>query len=82
MIYKRKKIQRLINFGIVNVKVAKNNTILSVSDENGNVLCWSSAGVLSYNSGKKKNSFSCTICSIRCRIKGQRLSNEKNQHYY
>ena len=40
----KKKIKRNIDTGIAYVYSTFNNTIISISDENGNVVSWSSAG--------------------------------------
>ena len=41
---KKKKIKRNITSGIAYVYSTFNNTIISIADENGNVVSWSSAG--------------------------------------
>ena len=41
---KKKKIKKNITSGIAYVYSTFNNTIISISDENGNVVSWSSAG--------------------------------------
>ena len=41
---KKKKIKKNITTGIAFVYSTFNNTIISITDENGNVVSWSSAG--------------------------------------
>jgi Ribosomal protein S11 len=41
---KKKKIKRNITSGIAFVNSTFNNTIISIADETGNVISWSSAG--------------------------------------
>ena len=41
---KKKKIKKNISSGIAYVYSTFNNTIISIADENGNVISWSSAG--------------------------------------
>ena len=41
---KKKKVKRNITSGIAYVYSTFNNTIISIADENGNVVSWSSAG--------------------------------------
>lgn len=36
--------KRKVSLGIVHVKCGFNNTIISISDLDGNILCWSSSG--------------------------------------
>jgi small subunit ribosomal protein S11 len=40
----RRKVRRNITTGIVHIKSSFNNTIVSVSDQEGNVIAWESAG--------------------------------------
>ena len=41
---KKKKIKKNVTSGIAYVYSTFNNTIISISDENGNIISWSSAG--------------------------------------
>ena len=44
VVKKKKKIKKNITSGIAYVYSTFNNTIISIADENGNVVSWSSAG--------------------------------------
>jgi len=44
----RRKVRRNITTGIVHIKSSFNNTIVSVSDQEGNVIAWESAGSLGF----------------------------------
>ncbi len=70
MIYK-KKIEKFVNFGVVNIQAAENNTIISISDENGNVLCWSSGGILGYDGGKKATSLAAQSAAYDVGLKAK-----------
>ena len=41
----RRKVRRNVTTGIVHIKSSFNNTIVSVSDQEGNVIAWESAGI-------------------------------------
>lgn len=43
--------------GIAHIQATYNNTIISMSDEQGNVLAWSSAGSLGFSGAKKATPF-------------------------
>jgi small subunit ribosomal protein S11 len=45
--------KRKIEKGILNIRSSYNNTILSLCDEAGNVIMWSSAGALGFKGTKK-----------------------------
>jgi len=44
----RRKVRRNVTTGIVHIKSSFNNTIVSVSDQEGNVIAWESAGSLGF----------------------------------
>lgn len=53
---KRKKVKK-IPYAIVHIKATFNNTIVSFTDLEGNLLCWSSAGAVGYKGTKKGTPF-------------------------
>ena len=50
---KKKKIKKNITSGIAFVYSTFNNTIISIADENGNVISWSSAGAKGFKGSRK-----------------------------
>ena len=56
MATKKKKI-RNITKGIVHVQASFNNTIITVTDPQGNAICWSSAGAAGFKGSKKSTPF-------------------------
>ena len=50
---KKKKVKRNITSGIAYVYSTFNNTIISIADENGNVVSWSSAGAKGFKGSRK-----------------------------
>lgn len=57
---KIKKIKRQITKGRANIKCTYNNTIVSISDLNGNILAWSSSGLLGFKGAKKATPYAAT----------------------
>ena len=53
----RKKVKKSINKGIVHITATFNNTTVTVTDEMGNVISWSSAGSLKFKGSKKSTPF-------------------------
>lgn len=53
----KNKIKKNVPKGIVHIKNTFNNTIVTVSDENGNTIAWSSAGALKFRGAKKSTPF-------------------------
>src|SRR5690348_14275346 len=53
----KKKERKHVPFGIVHIQASFNNTIVSISDPNGNVLSWKSAGSLGFRGSRKGTPF-------------------------
>jgi small subunit ribosomal protein S11 len=54
---KKKVVKKNIARGTVHVAATFNNTIITVTDEIGNVICWSSAGALGFKGSKKSTPY-------------------------
>ena len=50
---RKKKIKRSFTKGVAHIHSTFNNTIVTISDEAGNVISWSSAGALGFKGAKK-----------------------------
>lgn len=55
-----KKANKQVMAGRVYVKASYNNTLISVTDEKGNLLAWSSAGALGFAGPKKATPFAAS----------------------
>ena len=54
---KKKRITKNIDKGQVHIQASFNNTIVTFTDDAGNVISWCSAGALSYKGSKKSTPF-------------------------
>ncbi len=59
----KSKAKRKVTNGIAHVVSSFNNTIISISDENGNVLAWSSAGHKGFKGSRKSTPFAAQIAA-------------------
>lgn len=57
---KSKKITRIVNSGRIYVTATFNNTIVTITDENGNTLVWGSAGASGFKGARKSTPFAAT----------------------
>ena len=57
------KSKRKVTNGVAHVVSSFNNTIISISDENGNVLAWSSAGHKGFKGSRKSTPFAAQIAA-------------------
>ena len=60
---RRKKITRKVSSGNVYVHATFNNTIVTVADTDGKVLCWSSPGTVGFKGSRKSTPFAASIAA-------------------
>lgn len=60
----KKKEKRVVHAGIVNIQATFNNTIVTVTDKEGRVVCWSSAGSLGFKGFRKGTPFAAQQASL------------------
>jgi small subunit ribosomal protein S11 len=53
----KKKEKRVVHNGVVHVQATFNNTIVTISDQEGNTISWSSAGSLGFRGSRKGTPF-------------------------
>ncbi|HCZ12242.1 MAG TPA: 30S ribosomal protein S11 [Nitrospiraceae bacterium] len=58
-----KKIKKNISSGAAHIQTTFNNTIISITDQTGNVVAWSSAGSLGFKGSRKGTPFAAQIAS-------------------
>ncbi len=67
----KKKIKRNITDGIAFVNATFNNTIVSIADESGNVIAWSSAGAKGFKGSRKSTPYAAQIAADSAASKAQ-----------
>ena len=50
---KKKKIRRNVNKGVAYIKATFNNTIVTMTDAAGDVICWATAGTVGFKGSRK-----------------------------
>src|SRR3989441_8866285 len=53
----KKKEKRTVHSGIVHIQATFNNTIVTIADQEGNTIAWSSAGSLGFRGSRKGTPF-------------------------
>ena len=59
----KKKIKKNITSGIAFVYATFNNTIISITDDSGNVIAWSSAGSKGFKGSRKSTPYAAQIAA-------------------
>ena len=62
-IHKVKKIKKNITSGIAFVQATFNNTIVTITDDSGNVIAWSSAGSKGFKGSRKSTPYAAPIAA-------------------
>ncbi len=63
---RKKKIKRSYTKGIAHIHSTFNNTIVTITDEAGNAIAWSSAGAIGYKGSKKATPFAAQLAAEKC----------------
>lgn len=73
MAYTKKKVKKTLRSGIVHINATFNNTIITVTDTNGDVAVWESAGSIGYKGSRKSTPFAAQLAMERCAEKAVKL---------
>ncbi len=65
-VQRKKKIKRSYTKGIAHIHSTFNNTIVTITDEAGNAIAWSSAGALGFKGAKKATPFAAQMAAEAC----------------
>lgn len=60
---KKKKVKKDVGFGVVYIQSTFNNTIITISDQQGNTLCWSSSGTVGFKGARKGTPFAAQLAA-------------------
>jgi small subunit ribosomal protein S11 len=59
----KKKEKRVVPHGVAHIHASFNNTVVSISDPEGNVLSWSSAGRIGFKGSRKGTPFAAQVAA-------------------
>ncbi len=60
----KKKEKKVVHAGLVHIQATFNNTIVTISDNEGNVVSWSSAGSLGFRGSRKGTPFAAQQAAL------------------
>ncbi len=60
---RKRRVRKNIARGIAHIHSTFNNTIVSISDEQGNVIAWSSAGALGFKGSRKSTPYAAQLAA-------------------
>ncbi len=58
-----RKVKRTLNSGQVHVYASFNNTIITITDQEGNTVCWGSSGSVGFKGSRKSTPFAARMAA-------------------
>ena len=62
----RRRDKKNITSGVAHINASFNNTIVSISDQDGNILSWASAGNVGFKGSRKSTPFAAQMAAEQC----------------
>ena len=62
--FKKRGEKRIVHHGLAHIQASFNNTVVTITDTEGNVISWSSAGGIGFKGSRKGTPFAATQAAI------------------
>jgi small subunit ribosomal protein S11 len=63
-VFKKRGEKRIVHTGLAHIRASFNNTVVTITDTEGNVIAWSSAGGIGFKGSRKGTPFAATQAAI------------------
>ncbi len=73
MAKKKKKIRKNVIKGIAHIRASFNNTMITITDINGETLAWDSAGTVGFKGARKATPFAASRAAEKVAVKVKRM---------
>ena len=77
----RRRVKKNIPYGVAHIKTSFNNTIVTITDVEGNVICWESAGSAGFKGSRKSTPFAAQVTADAAARKGIEQGLQKVEVY-
>lgn len=68
---RKKKVRKDIGFGVAYIQSTFNNTIITITDQQGNTVCWASAGTVGFKGARKGTPFAAQLAGKEASVKAK-----------
>jgi len=68
---KKKKVKKDIGFGVAYIRSTFNNTIITITDQKGNSICWASSGTAGFKGARKGTPFAAQLAAKEASAKAR-----------
>ena len=70
---KKKRVRRSVTKAIAHIKATFNNTLITITDPAGQVICWDSAGTIGFKGSRKGTPFAAQRAAQNCASKAMKF---------
>lgn len=78
---RKKKLAKGVTQGVAYILASFNNTIISITDKRGNVLVWSTPGIVGFSGSKKSTPFAAQVSAADAARKAKDIGLESLEVY-
>jgi len=68
---RKKKVRKDIGFGVAYIQSTFNNTIITITDQQGSTVCWASAGTVGFKGARKGTPFAAQLAAKEASVKAK-----------
>lgn len=68
---RKKKVKKDIGFGVAYIQSTFNNTLITITDQKGNTVCWASAGTAGFKGARKGTPFAAQVAAKEASVKAK-----------
>lgn len=68
---KKKKVRKEIGFAVAFIQSTFNNTIITLTDQPGNTICWASSGTAGFKGARKGTPFAAQLAAREVSVKAK-----------
>ena len=68
---RKKKVRKEIGFGAAYIQSTFNNTIITITDQVGNTVCWASSGTSGFKGSRKGTPFAAQLAAKEASVKAK-----------
>jgi len=69
----RRRIRRSVTMGIAHIRASFNNTVVTITDLNGDSLCWATSGTMGFKGSRKSTPFAAQRAGESAAQQAQKL---------
>ena len=69
----RRRVRRSVALAIAHVKATFNNTVVTITDLNGDTLCWATAGTMGFKGSRKSTPFAAQRAAEKVAEQAQKM---------